>query len=139
MYPLRRNRRLRTTPAIRALVRETRLSPDDFLTPLFIVEGQGVKEEIPSMPGYYRLSLDFISKEVTLLWDLGLKAVLLFVKVPDSLKDNTGKEALNREGLMQRAIKTVKDACPDMLVLTDVALDPYSSYGHDGIVERVRF
>ena len=136
MYPLRRNRRLRNNSAIRAIVRETRLSPEDFLTPLFIVEGQGVKEEIPSMPGYYRLSLDRISKEVTLLWDLGIKAVLLFVKVPEALKDNTGKEALNREGLMQRAIKTVKDACPDMYVLTDVALDPYSSFGHDGIVEK---
>jgi len=88
------------------------------------------------MPGYCRLSLDYISKEVTQLWDLGLKAVLLFVKVPDTLKDNNGKEALNREGLMQRAIKTIKDACPDMCVLTDVALDPYSSFGHDGIVEK---
>ncbi|MGB5316142.1 MAG: porphobilinogen synthase, partial [Robiginitalea sp.] len=138
MYPLRRNRRLRNNPAIRAMVRETKLSPDDFLTPLFAVEGRGVKEEIPSMPGYYRLSLDNMAKEVTLLWELGLKAVLLFVKVPDALKDNTGKEALNREGLMQRAIKTVKDACPDMYVLTDVALDPYSRYGHDGVVERGR-
>jgi porphobilinogen synthase len=138
MYPLRRNRRLRTNPAIRAMVRETSLSPADFLTPLFIVEGKGVKEEIPSMPGYYRLSLDCISKEVTQLWDFGLRAVLLFVKVPDALKDNTGKEALNREGLMQRAIKTIKDTCPDMYVLTDVALDPFSSFGHDGIVEKGR-
>ncbi|AKA35099.1 MAG: porphobilinogen synthase [Muricauda sp.] len=134
MYPLIRNRRLRTNEAIRRLVRETVLTPDDFLVPLFVVEGKGVKEEIPSMPNYYRLSLDSLEKEVKELWGMGLCAVLLFVKVPDDLKDNKGSEAINVGGLMQRAIKTVKNACPDMLVMTDVALDPYSSYGHDGIV-----
>ncbi|MCM4162054.1 MULTISPECIES: porphobilinogen synthase [unclassified Arenibacter] len=134
MYPLRRNRRLRTNESIRSLVRETIISPNDFLVPLFIVEGQGVKEEIASMPNYYRFSLDLLEKEVKDLWAMGLKAVLLFVKVPDHLKDNEGKEAVNPKGLMQRAIKTVKNACPEMLVMTDVALDPYSSYGHDGIV-----
>lgn len=136
MYPLRRNRRLRTNEAIRSLVRETILSPNDFLVPLFVVEGQNVKEEISSMPNYFRYSLDLLEKEVKELWGLGLKSVLLFVKVPDKLKDNKGKEAVNPDGLMQRAIKTVKHACPDMLVMTDVALDPYSSYGHDGIVEH---
>ena len=134
MYPLRRNRRLRQSEAIRALVRETIISPNDFLVPLFVVEGKGVKEEIDSMPNYYRYSLDLIEKEVKELWKLGLKAVLLFVKVPDNLKDNSGTEALNPNGLMQRAIKAVKNACPEMLVMTDVALDPYSSFGHDGIV-----
>ncbi|OIQ31002.1 MAG: delta-aminolevulinic acid dehydratase [Bacteroidetes bacterium MedPE-SWsnd-G2] len=134
MYPIRRNRRLRTNSAIRSLVRETIISPNDFLVPLFVVEGQGVKEEILSMPGYYRYSLDLLQNEVKSLWNMGLKSVLLFVKVPDSLKDNKGTEALNANGLMQRAIKTVKNCCPDMLVMTDVALDPYSSYGHDGIV-----
>ena len=132
---LRRNRRLRTSPAIRDLVRETRLSPDDFLVPLFVTEGKGVREEIPSMPGYFRLSLDGLEKEVKELWAMGLKAVLLFVKVPDNLKDNRGTEALNAGGLMQRAVRCVKNACPHMLVMTDVALDPYSSFGHDGIVE----
>jgi len=117
-------------------VRETTLSPNDFLVPLFAVEGKGVKEEIPSMPGYYRLSLDNLKKEVNELWNLGLRAVLLFVKVPDSLKDNKGREALNPEGLMQRAIKAVKETRPEMWVMTDVALDPYSMYGHDGIVEK---
>lgn len=135
MYPLRRNRRLRTNEAIRSLVRETTITPNDFLVPLFVVEGMGVKEEIESMPNYYRFSLDLLYMEVKAIWAMGLKSVLLFVKVPDSLKDNAGTEALNPEGLMQRAIKTVKDACPEMLVMTDVALDPYSSYGHDGIVE----
>lgn len=134
MYPLRRNRRLRTTAAIRGLVRETSLHPNDFLVPLFVVEGKGVREGIPSMPGYFRLSLDELEKEVRLLWGMNLSAVLLFVKVPENLKDNKGTEALNPHGLMQRAVKTVKSACPDMLVMTDVALDPYSSYGHDGIV-----
>ena len=134
MYPLRRNRRLRASGAIRDLVRETVVTTDDFLVPLFVVEGKQVKEEIPSMPGYYRLSLDLLAVEARELWSMGLKAVLLFVKVADELKDNTGKEALNPDGLMQQAIRTVKESVPEMLVMTDVALDPYSSYGHDGIV-----
>ncbi|WP_310991617.1 porphobilinogen synthase [Aequorivita marina] len=134
MYPLRRNRRLRTSESMRSLVRETILSPKDFIVPLFVVEGKGVKEEIASMPNYYRLSIDLLDKEVKELWKLGLKSVLLFVKVDDKLKDNTGKEALNPDGLMQRAIKTVKNAVPEMVVMTDVALDPFSIYGHDGIV-----
>ncbi len=136
MYPLRRNRRLRTNEAIRSLVRETVITPNDFLVPLFVVEGKGIKDEIPSMPNYFRYSLDLLEKEVKELWELGLKSVLLFVKVPDNLKDNKGAEALNPNGLMQRAIKTVKNICPDMLVMTDVALDPYSAYGHDGIIKN---
>lgn len=134
MYPLIRNRRLRTSSAIRHLVRETIITPSDFLVPLFVVDGKGVKEEISSMPNYYRMSLDKLEKEVLELWNMGLCAVLLFVKVNDNLKDNKGTEALNPDGLMQRAIKTIKNSCPDMLVMTDVALDPFSSYGHDGIV-----
>lgn len=134
MYPLRRNRRLRTSEVIRSLVRETIISPNDFLVPLFIVEGKNIKEEIASMPNYFRFSLDLLEKEVKELWGLGLRSVLLFVKVPDNLKDNAGTEALNPDGLMQRAIKTVKNAVPEMLVMTDVALDPYSSFGHDGVV-----
>ncbi len=136
MFPIRRNRRLRTNEAIRSLVRETMISPNDFLVPLFVVEGKGIKEEIASMPNYYRFSLDLLKDEVKTLWSLGLKSVLLFVKVDDVLKDNKGTEALNPNGLMQRAIKTVKDTCPNMFVMTDVALDPFSSYGHDGIVEN---
>ncbi|WP_108245512.1 porphobilinogen synthase [Muricauda brasiliensis] len=134
MYPLIRNRRLRASESIRRLVRETTLTPDDFLVPLFVTEGKGIKEEIPSMPNYFRLSMDNLEKEVKELWKMGLCSVLLFVKVDDKLKDNKGTEALNPNGLMQRAIKTVKNACPQMLVMTDVALDPFSSYGHDGIV-----
>ena len=134
MYPIKRNRRLRTNESIRSLVRETILTPNDFLVPLFVVEGKGIKSEIPSMPNYFRYSLDTLEAEVKLLWSLGLKSVLVFVKVADSLKDNKGTEALNSNGLMQRAVKTIKNTCPEMLVMTDVALDPYSIYGHDGIV-----
>lgn len=118
------------------MVQETIISPNDFIVPLFIVEGTGIKEEIASMPDYYRYSLDLLKEEVKTLWSMGLKSVLLFVKVPDNLKDNKGTEAINANGLMQRAIKTVKDVAPDMYVMTDVALDPFSSYGHDGIVEN---
>jgi porphobilinogen synthase len=127
---------LRKSAALRDLVRETQLSPNDFLTPLFVIEGKKTREAIPSMPGYERLTLDELEKEVKLLWSMGLKAVLLFVKVEDALKDNAGTEALNPNGLMQRAVQTVKAAVPEMVVFTDVALDPYSSFGHDGIVEN---
>ncbi|MDP4606465.1 MAG: porphobilinogen synthase [Flavobacteriaceae bacterium] len=135
MFPLNRNRRLRQSPAVRALVRETSLSPADFIAPIFVVEGRQVREEIPSMPNYYRLSLDLVSAEVKSLWSLGIKSVLVFVKVPDALKDNRGKEAINPQGLMQRAVAEIKSACPELVVMTDVALDPYSVHGHDGIVE----
>ena len=97
MYPQNRNRRLRTKTALRNLVRESSISPHDFIAPLFVVEGTSVKEEIVSMPGYYRLSLDYIKKEVKQLYSMGVQAVLLFVKVSDSLKDNLGTEALNKE------------------------------------------
>jgi porphobilinogen synthase len=88
------------------------------------------------MPGYFRFSLDLLAEKAKVLWKKEIKAVLLFVKVADKLKDNKGTEALNSDGLMQKAIKTVKTAVPDMIVMTDVALDPYSSFGHDGIVEE---
>ena len=137
-FPEFRNRRLRSSAALRALVAENYLSPNDFIVPLFVVEGQHIKEEIPSMPNYYRFSLDLLELEVKRLWDKGLKAVLLFVKVPDDRKDNRGTEALNPDGLMQRSIQMIKAAVPEMVVMTDVALDPYSSFGHDGIVEMNR-
>jgi len=135
MFPLQRNRRLRKSQAIRDLVAETKLHADDFIVPLFIIEGKNKKEEIASMPNYYRMTLDHIETEVKLLWSMGLKSVLLFVKVDDSLKDNTGKAATDENGMMQNAIKTIKNAVPEMYVMTDVALDPYTSLGHDGIVK----
>src|SRR5215831_1128930 len=135
MYLQRRNRILRKNAAIRSLVAETTLTPDDFIVPLFIDEGENVRTEIASMSNYFRNSLDITAKEVKEMWSMGLKCVLLFIKSKDELKDNTGKEAWNPDGLMQRSIKAIKDAVPEMIVMTDVALDPYSSYGHDGIVK----
>jgi porphobilinogen synthase len=136
MYPLNRNRRLRSSSSLRSLLQEHHLTPNNFIVPLFIVEGKQLKEPIPSMPGYFRFSLDLLAEKAKVLWKKEIKAVLLFVKVADKLKDNKGTEALNSDGLMQKAIKTVKTAVPDMIVMTDVALDPYSSFGHDGIVEE---
>src|SRR6476659_6725995 len=136
MYLQKRNRILRQTPAIRSLVAESMLTPNDFIVPLFIDEGDNVETEIASMPNYYRRSIDLTVKEVKELWSMGIKSVLLFIKCKDELKDNTGREAWNPDGLMQRSIKAIKDVVPEIYVMTDVALDPYSSYGHDGIVEN---
>ena len=136
MFPLHRNRRLRTNESIRSLVRETTLSSNDFMLPMFVAEGKDVKIAIPSMPGIYRHSLDNTIKEVREAWALGIKAVNIYVKVSDNLKDNKGIEAWNKDGLMQQTIRAIKDAVPEMIVMPDVALDPYSIYGHDGIVEN---
>src|SRR5450432_1314087 len=135
MYLQKRNRILRQSQAIRSMVAETSLSPNDFIAPLFIDEGENIKTEIASMPGYYRNSLDITINEVKDLFSMGIRCILLFVKAKDNTKDNTGKEAWNKSGLMQRSIKAIKDAVPEMIVMTDVALDPYSIYGHDGIVK----
>ncbi|ABQ03991.1 MULTISPECIES: porphobilinogen synthase [Flavobacterium] len=134
MFPLQRGRRLRVNESIRSLVRETSLSPSDFMFPMFIAEGENVKVEIPSMPGIFRRSIDLTVEEVKELYDLGIRAVNIYVKVSENLKDNTGKEAWNSNGLMQQAIRAIKAACPEMIVMPDVALDPYSIYGHDGII-----
>ena len=136
MFPLQRSRRLRTNESIRSLVRETTLSPADFMFPMFIAEGENIQVEIPSMPGIFHRSIDLTVKEVQELFDLGIRAVNIYVKVSEDLKDNTGKEAWNPNGLMQQAIKAIKAACPEMIVMPDVALDPYSIYGHDGIIEN---
>jgi len=132
---IKRPRILRTNASIRAMVSETVLTPADFISPLFIIEGKSAREEISSMPGYYRMSLDLLKKEVKELYRAGIKSVLVFIKCDDNLKDNKGTEAINDKGLMQRAIQAIKEAQPEMLVMTDVALDPYSTFGHDGIVE----
>jgi porphobilinogen synthase len=136
MFPLQRGRRLRINESIRSLVRETILSPSDFMFPMFIAEGENVQVEIPSMPGIFRRSIDLTVKEVKEIYVLGIRAVNIYVKVDESLKDNTGKEAWNPNGLMQQAIRAIKAACPEMIVMPDVALDPYSIYGHDGIIEK---
>jgi len=136
MFPLQRGRRLRTNESIRSLVRETTLSPQDFMFPMFIADGENYKVEIPSMPGIFRRSIDLTVEEVKELFALGIRAVNIYVKVDEALKDNTGKEAWNPNGLMQQAIRAIKKACPEMIVMPDVALDPYSIYGHDGIIEN---
>lgn len=131
-----RNRRLRTSQSVRDLVRETTLTTNDFVLPIFVMEGSGKKEPIASMPGVFRHSLDLLKEEIKDLYKHGIKAVNVYVKVSDNLKDNTGKESWNPNGLMQAAIKLIKDTEPNMIVMPDVALDPYSVYGHDGIIER---
>jgi len=135
-FPYIRPRRLRASGAIREMTAEHSLKPADFIAPVFVMEGENKREEIPSMPDYYRYTLDLLMDEIAELQDAGIRSVLLFVKVPDSKKDNKGTEALNSEGLMQQSVRAVKEQFPDMLVMTDVALDPYSSYGHDGIVKE---
>lgn len=133
-YPYYRGRRLRSSENVRRMAAENSLSVNDFIAPLFVMEGENEKTEIPSMPGYYRFTTDLLLKEVEEIAELGIPSVLLFAKVPDSKKDNKGTEALNGSGLMQQSVSAIKDRFPGMMVMTDVALDPYSSYGHDGIV-----
>ena len=136
MFPLHKGRRLRINESIRSLVRETSLSPSDFMFPMFIAEGENIQVEIASMPGIYRRSIDLTVKEIHELFALGIRAINIYVKVSEHLKDNTGLEAWNPEGLMQNAIRAIKAACPEMIVMPDVALDPYSIYGHDGIISN---
>ncbi|MCT0200526.1 porphobilinogen synthase [Synechococcus sp. CS-1325] len=128
-----RPRRLRRTPALRAMVREFQLSPTDFIYPLFVHEGAS-NEPIGAMPGAQRWSLDGLVAEVGRAWDLGIRCVVLFPKVADGLKTEDGAECFNEGGLIPRAIRRLKLEHPAMAVMTDVALDPYSCDGHDGIV-----
>ena len=136
--PTLRPRRLRRSPAIRRMARETRLSVDNLVAPLFLTEGEGVRQPIDSMPGQHRLSTDRLVEEAQALYALGVPAVALFPKIDDALKDPTGEEGLNPDGLFPRAVRVLKRAVPELLVITDVALDPYSSDGHDGIVRDGR-
>ena len=131
-----RNRRLRVSAAIRSLVQETVLTTNDFVMPIFVMEGNGKKEAIATMPGIYRRSLDLTVIECKELFSLGVKAVNLYMKVSENLKDNTGKEAWNPNGLMQNTIKAIKDAVPEMIIMPDIALDPFSIFGHDGIINN---
>ncbi|MBS1571029.1 MAG: porphobilinogen synthase [Bacteroidetes bacterium] len=131
-----RNRRLRTNESIRSLVRETTLNTNDFVMPLFVMEGENKLEAIASMPGIFRRSIDLTVKECKELFQLGIKAVNIYMKVPENLKDNKGTESWNKDGLMQRSIREIKNAVPEMIVMPDVALDPYSIFGHDGIISN---
>lgn len=133
-----RPRRNRRTATLRRLVREHEVTTADLIWPLFIVEGKGVREPIGAMPGVSRLSIDEMVKEVREAAKLGIGAVALFPKIEDGLKDEHGTAALDPMGLVPLAVRALKDACPDVLVVTDVALDPYSSDGHDGVVHEGR-
>ena len=130
-----RPRRLRYTPAIRRLVRETELTVNDLIYPLFIMEGENQKVAIPSMPDCYRYSLDLLLKEVVNAYNLGINAIALFPLIAEDKKDNFGTESYNPDGLVQRAVKAIKKEVPEIIIITDVALDPFSIYGHDGIVQ----
>ncbi len=132
----KRPRRNRRSATLRALLQEHHLSLNDLVMPLFVVEGEDIAQEVASMPRIFRYSLDRLIAECKELWALGIKAVVLFPALEDALKDKYGKESLNQQGLYQRALRAVKQAVPEMLVITDVALDPYSSDGHDGVVEQ---
>ncbi len=134
MNILRRPRRNRNSPMQRALVRECVLSAQDFVYPVFVTEGQGVKESIASMPGQYRLSLDLLLVDLADVVALGIPAVGLFPAVAESLKTPGAEESWNPEGLVPHTIRAIKEAFPQLLVYTDVALDPYNSDGHDGLV-----
>ena len=129
-----RPRRLRRNATMRRMVRETRLHVDDLIMPLFVVEGEGVKEAIPSMPGQFRYSVDRLAEEAADVAALGIPAVALFPALPDAKKTPTGAAGMQPDGLFPQAIRAVKAAVPELLVISDVALDPYSSDGHDGLV-----
>lgn len=131
---IRRPRRLRRTAGIRALVAENRLLVEDLVQPLFVIDGSGEGEAIPSMPGQFRLPIEHLKVAVRELWSLGIRAVALFPSLETNLKDSEGTEALNPSTLGLRAIRAVKETVPEMVVITDVALDPYTSHGHDGVL-----
>ena len=133
-----RPRRLRRTATLRRMARETTLSVDHLIMPLFVIDGDDRREAIDAMPGQFRFSIDRLAEEAVAIRDLGIPAVALFPALPDDAKDATGSEALNPYGLFPRAIRAVKDAAPDLAVVSDVALDPYSSDGHDGVVRDGR-
>ena len=132
-FPEYRGRRMRGSENIRRMVRETTVSPDNFIYPMFVTFGKNVKDEISSMPGNYRLSVDNLSAEVKEVASLGIPAIILF-GIPET-KDELGTEAYNPDGIVQRAIKEIKNATPDLTVITDVCVDEFTSHGHCGVVK----
>lgn len=131
---IHRPRRLRRTDALRRMVRETQLTANDLIYPVFVMEGENEKQEISSMPGCYRYTLDLLLKEIVDAYALGIPAIALFPLVENAKKDNAGTESYNPDGLVQRAVRAIKKQTPEIVVITDVALDPFSTHGHDGIV-----
>ncbi|MEX2364976.1 MAG: porphobilinogen synthase [Pseudohongiellaceae bacterium] len=134
-FPATRMRRMRLDDFSRRLMRETVLTANDLIYPLFVVEGSNVCQPVASMPGIERLSLDLLAKEAAELKGLGIPAVALFPVPDQAAKSENGHEAFNPDGLAQRAVKTLKDACPELGVITDVALDPFTTHGQDGIID----
>lgn len=133
---LKRPRRLRRTENLRSMVRETILTVDDLIYPVFVMEGEGEKVEISSMPGCYRFSLDLLLKEIAEVSQLGINAVAIFPVIPEEEKDETGSESYNQQGLVQETVKAIKKLVPEIIVITDVALDPFTTHGHDGLVDE---
>lgn len=133
---IHRPRRNRKSAAIRDLVQETTLSVNDFIFPMFVMEGNNIKSEIKSMPNIYRFSLDTLLEELKEVTDLGIKSICLFPNYPESKKDKYATESYNADTLYLRALNEIKNKFPDLALMTDIALDPYSSDGHDGIVEN---
>jgi porphobilinogen synthase len=134
-YPFTRMRRMRRNDFSRRLMRETRLSPDDFIYPVFVLEGQGQREPVASMPGVERLSVDLLVREAREAFGLGIPALALFPVTPPAAKSEDAAEAFNPDGLAQRAVRALKDALPDLGVVTDVALDPFTTHGQDGLID----
>lgn len=134
MELIHRPRRLRRSPAIRRLVRETVLTTNDLIYPLFVMEGENTVVEVPSMPGSFRFTLDRLIPEIQAVYELGISAIALFPVVPEEKKDNTGTESFNPDGLIPRTIRSIKAAIPEVLIFSDIALDPYTTHGHDGIL-----
>ena len=134
-FPGIRMRRNRRTPALRRLVCETTLSSADFIYPVFVLDGKGRREEVPSMPGVSRKSVDLLLEELTEVRDLGIPAVALFPVIDQDRKTLDGVECCNPDGLVQRTVEAIKAALPELVVITDVALDPYTTHGQDGIID----
>ncbi|SEP74338.1 porphobilinogen synthase [Ectothiorhodospira magna] len=134
-YPLVRPRRMRRDEFSRRLMRENRLTPDDFIYPVFVLEGKGEREAVPSMPGVERLSIDLLVEEARVCARMGIPAMALFPVVPMEKKSEDAAEAYNPNGLAQNAVRAIKDAVPDMGVITDVALDPFTTHGQDGLID----
>lgn len=135
-FPYTRLRRNRADDFSRRMVRESVLTPDDLIYPMFVLEGSGQREEVPSMPGVARLSIDLLVKEAKELASLGIPAIALFPVTPQSAKTLLAEEAYNPDGLAQRAVKALKDAVPELGIITDVALDPFTTHGQDGIIDN---
>ncbi len=134
-FPATRMRRLRRTKNIRALVSETTLSPSDLIYPVFLLEGKSRKEEVESMPGVSRKSIDLLLEELKTISELSIPAIAIFPVVEKNKKSLNGEECFNPNGLVQNAIKAIKTEYPDLIIISDVALDPYTTHGHDGIID----